>query len=154
MPMKKAKAQMNSAKAEKVTGQVADQVANFAQKTVDDAQAAFEKASELAHGNVQMMDAAANACKNRMTDIQLKAMEFAQANVNSGFAFVRKCFSLSDPAAAMALHQDFFKAQAEAMQRQAGELNELSVALAKESLKPVQETFTKSFASLSKSIAA
>ena len=46
------------------------------------------------------------------------------------------------------------KAQAEAMQRQAGELNELSVALAKESLKPVQESFTKSFTSLSKSIAA
>jgi phasin len=154
MTMKKAKAQTSSAKAEEVTEQVAHQVANFAQKTVDDAQAAFEKVSEMAHGNVQMMDAAANACKNRMTDIQLKAMEFAQLNVNSGFAFVRKCLSLRDPSAAMALHQEFLKAQAEAMQRQAGELNELSVALAKESLKPVQESFTKSFTSLSKSIAA
>lgn len=154
MPIKKAKPQINTAKAEQVTEQVAHQVANFAQKTVDEAQAAFEKVSEMAHGNVQLMDAAANACKNRMTDIQLKAMEFAQLNVNSGFAFVRKCLSLRDPSAAMALHHDFFKAQAEAMQRQAGELNELSVALAKESLKPVQESFTKSFTSLSKSIAA
>ena len=154
MPIKKAKPQINTAKAEKITEQAAGQMANFAQKTVDDAQAAFEKVSEMAHGNVQMMDAAANACKNRMTDIQLKAMEFAQFNVNSGFAFVRKCMSLRDPAAAMALHQDFFKSQAEAMQRQAGELTELSVALAKESLKPVQESFTKSFTSLSKSIAA
>ena len=154
MTMKKAKAQTSSAKAEEVTEQVAHQVANFAQKTVDEAQAAFEKVSEMAHGNVQLMDAAANACKNRMTDIQLKAMEFAQTNVNSGFAFVRKCLSLRDPSAAMALHQEFLKAQAEAMQRQAGELNELSVALAKESLKPVQESFTKSFTSLSKSIAA
>ena len=154
MTMKKAKAQTSSAKAEEVTEQVAHQVVNFEQKTVDDAQAAFEKVSEMAHGNVQLMDAAANACKNRMTDIQLKAMEFAQLNVNSGFAFVRKCLSLRDPSAAMALQQDFFKAQAEAMQRQAGELNELSVALAKESLKPVQESFTKSFTSLSKSMAA
>jgi phasin family protein len=154
MPIKKAKPQINTAKAEKMTEEAASQVANFAQKTVDDAQAAFEKVSEMAHGNVQLMDAAANACKNRMTDIQLKAMEFAQLNVNSGFAFVRKCMSLRDPAAAMALHQDFFKSQAEAMQRQASELNELSVALAKETMKPVQESFTKSFTSLSKSMAA
>ena len=154
MPMKKAKAQINTAKLDGVTEEVADQMANFAQKTVNDAQAAFEKVTELAHGNVQMMDEAANAYKNRMTDIQLKAMEFAQANVNSGFAFVRKYLSLRDPAAAMALNQDFFKSQAEAMQRQASELNELSVALARESLKPVQESFTKSFSSLSKSVAA
>ena len=150
MPTKKAKADTNAAK----PGDVTEQVANFAQKTVNDAQAAFEKVTEFAHGNVQMMDAATNACKNRITDIQLKAMEFAQLNVNSGFDYVRKCLSLRDPAAAMSLNQDFFKAQAEAMQRQASELNELSVALARDSLKPVQESFTKSFASLSKSMAA
>ena len=35
-------------------------------------------------------------------------------------------------------------------QRQAAEISELSVALAKESLKPVQDQVTKNFASLSK----
>ena len=38
--------------------------------------------------------------------------------------------------------------------RQAGELSELSVALAKESIKPVQESVTKSFAGFSKAAAA
>ena len=134
--------------------QVAEQVASFAQKTVDQAQAAFEKVTEVAHDNVQIFDAATNAYKNRVTDIQLKTMEFAQLNLNAGFAFARKLVAVRDPSEAMNLQQSFFKEQAEALQRQASELNELSVALAKESMKPVQESVTKSFASFSKAAAA
>jgi len=150
MSSKKAKPEMNT----ETQAQMANQVADFAQKTVDQAQAAFEKVSEVAHGNVQLIDAAANAYKNRLTDIQLKTMEFAQLNMNAAFAFARKFVAVRDPAEAMTLNQSFFKDQAEAMQRQATELNELSVALAKESLKPVQESVNKSFGSLSKAMAA
>jgi len=117
---------------------------------VAQAQGAFEKVSEVAHGNVQLMDAAANAYKNRVTDIQLKSMEFVQLNINSGFAFARKFFSVRDPSEVMNLQQSFLKEQAETLQRQASELSELSVALAKESLKPVQDQMSKSFATLSK----
>jgi phasin len=130
------------------------EVTSFAQKTVDQAQAAFEKVSEVAHSNVQLMDEAAIAYKNRVTDIQLKTMEFAQLNLNAGFAFARKFFAVRDPSEAMTLQQAFFKEQAETLQRQAAELGELSVALARDSMKPVQETMTKSFAGLSKAVAA
>jgi hypothetical protein len=129
-------------------------VASLAQTTVDHAQAAFEKASELAHGNVQMIDAAANAYKSCFADIQLKAMEFAQLNVNSGFAFARKLLALRDTSEVVSLQQDFLRSQADMLQKQAMELNELSVALARETLKPVQDSVTKSVASLSKTIAA
>jgi len=137
-----------------VHSEVEAQVANFAQKTVDQAQAAFEKVSEVAHSNVQLFDEAANAYKNRVTDIQLKTMEFAQMNLNAGFVFARKFVAVRDPSEALTLQQSFFKEQAEALQRQAGELSELSVALAKESIKPVQESVTKSFAGFSKAVAA
>ena len=137
-----------------VHSEVEAQVANFAQKTVDQAQAAFEKVSEVAHSNVQLFDEATNAYKNRVTDIQLKTMEFAQMNLNAGFAFARKFVAVRDPSEALTLQQSFFKEQAEALQRQAGELSELSVALAKESIKPVQESVTKSFAGFSKAVAA
>ena len=137
-----------------LTSEAQAQVASFAQKTVDQAQAAFEKVSEVAHSNVQLMDEAANAYKNRVTDIQLKTMEFAQLNLNAGFAFARKFVAVRDPSEAVTLQQAFFKEQAETLQRQAAELGELSVALAKDSMKPVQETMTKSFAGLSKAVAA
>lgn len=146
MSTKKAKPEMTNETVTKAT----EQVASFAQKTLDQAQGAFEKVSEVAHGNVQLMDAAANAYKNRVTDIQLKSMEFVQLNINSGFAFARKFFAVRDPSEVMNLQQNFIKEQAETLQRQAAELSELSVALAKESLKPVQDQMTKSFSSLSK----
>lgn len=126
----------------------------IAQKSVDQAQAAFEKASEVAHGNVQMFDAAANAYKTRMTDIQLKAMEFTQLNVNAGFAFARKMFAVKEPTEVFSLQQSFLKEQAETLQRQVSEMGELSVALAKEAIRPVQESMTRSFAGFTKATAA
>lgn len=146
MSTKKAKAEM--------TTELPADMAAFAQKSVDQAQAAFEKVTEVAHSNVQMFDAAANAYKNRVTDIQLKAMEFAQLNVNAGFAFARKLFAAKEPNEFFSLQQSFLKEQAETMQRQVSELNELSVALAKEAVKPVQDSMTKSFADLTKAVAA
>ena len=59
-----------------------------------------------------------------------------------------------DMGEAFSLQQGFFKDQAETLQRQASELGELSVSLAEESMKPVQETVTKSFTGLSKALAA
>lgn len=146
MTTKKAKAEMNT--------EIPADVAAFAQKSVDQAQAAFEKASEVAHGNMQIFDAAANAYKNRFTDIQLKAMEFAQMNVNAGFDFARKLFAVKDPSEMMSLQQNFMKSQAETFQKQTSEMNELSVALAKEAMKPMQDTMTKSFTDITKAFAA
>ena len=125
MSTKKAKPEMIS----DAQTQVADQVASFAQKSVDQAQAAFEKATEVAHDNVQMFDAAANAYKNRVTDIQLKAMEFVQLNMNSGFTFARKFFAVRDPSEAFNLQQSFLKDQSETLQRQAAELGGDPIAL-------------------------
>jgi phasin len=146
MSSKKAKTEMNT--------EIPAEMASLAQKSVDQAQAAFEKASEVAHSNVQMFDAAANAYKNRFTDIQLKAMEFAQANVNASFAFARKLFATTQPVEAFSLQQTFMKDQAESLQRQATELGELSAGLAKEAMKPLQDTMSKSFADITKSMAA
>ncbi|WP_119392161.1 phasin family protein [Taklimakanibacter lacteus] len=130
------------------------EVTEFAQKSVDQAQAAFDKASDLAHSNMQYFDAAAGAFKARTADIQLKAMEIAQINMNSAFTFVRKAFAVKDPTALMALHQEFARDQFAAFSRQASELNELSVLLAQETVKPVQEGVIKSFGDLGKTIAA
>lgn len=145
---------MSSKKAKPEMTEVPQDVANLAQKSVDQAQAAFEQASEIAHSNVQAFDAAASAAKNRLNDFQLKAIEFTQANVNAGFGFARKLFAVKEPTEAFNLHQAFLKDQAEAMKAQATELNELAVAIAKEAVKPMQDQLTKSFSGFSKTFAA
>lgn len=154
MTVKKVKSEKPGSARVEALAPVAGKAANLAETAVDRAQAAFETANELAHGNVQMMDAATSAYKNRFADVQLKAMEFAQLNLNAGFAHMRKLLALRDPAAAMSLQQDFFKAQAETLQQQAKELNDLSVVLARETLQPVQDSLNKSVAAVSRAIAA
>lgn len=135
------------------TNEIPADVGAYAQKSVDQAQAAFEKANDMAHSNAQVLDAAATAYKFRFADIQMKAMEITQINLNAGFAFARKLFAVKEPAEFFALQQDFAREQTQAMQRQATELGELNMALAKETLKPVQEGFSKSFGEASKSFA-
>ena len=133
--------------------EVRHEVADFAQKSVDQAQAAFDQASDLAHSNMQYFDAAAGAFRTRAADIQLKAMEIAQINMNSAFTFVRKAFAMKDPTEFAALQQDFARDQFAAFSRQASELSELGVLLAQETVKPVQDSMLKSFGNFSKTIA-
>lgn len=130
------------------------EASDFAQKSVDQAQAAFDRASDVAHGNVQTFDAAASAFKNRAADLQLKAVEIAQNNVNATFAFARKAIAVKDPQDFMALSQDFARDQMQSFTRQVSELNELTVLLSKETVKPVQDSWLKSFNDFSKSFAA
>jgi hypothetical protein len=132
------------------TPEVAAEVTEFAQKSVDQAQAAFDKASDLAHTNMQYVDAVAGAFKARTTDIQLKAMEIAQINMNSAFTYMRKAFAVTDPTEFVTLNQDFARDQFAAYTRQVNELGELSVLLAQETVKPVQESVLKSFSDLGK----
>jgi hypothetical protein len=137
-----------------ITREMPREVADLAQKSVDQAQAAFDKASELAHGNVQAFDAAAGAFKARTVDLQMKSIEIAQANVNAAFAFFRKAFAVKDPAALFALNQEFARDQFAAFSKQAGELNEISLLLAKETTRPVQDGVMKTFGDFARSIAA
>jgi hypothetical protein len=130
------------AKIEAATGEAAD----FAQNTVDQAQMAFEKAADIAQDNFQTADAAAVAFKARAIDLQMKSVEIAQANMGAMFAFARKAFAVKDPSSFLQLNQDFARDQAQAFQKQAAEINELAMALAKETMKPVQNGFAKAFA--------
>jgi hypothetical protein len=130
-----------------------ENTANIAQRSVDQAQAAFEKASEVAHENVQVLDAAAVAYKTRFADLQMKAMENTQANMGAAFEFARKLFAVKEPQAFFQLQQDFARNQFANYQKQFSEISNLSLALAKDTMKPVQENFSKGFASFSKPLA-
>jgi hypothetical protein len=73
--------------------------------------------------------------------------------MNSAFTFVRKAFAVKDPTEFASLNQEFARDQFAAFSRQASELSELSVLLAQETVKPVQDGVLKSFSNLSKTAA-
>jgi hypothetical protein len=130
-----------------------EEVADFARKSVDQAQAAFDTASDIAHSNLQNFDAIAGAFKACSTDIHLKAMEIAQINMNSAFTFVRKACAVKEPSELFSLSQGYFTDQFAVFTRQTKEMSELSMVLATETAKPVQEGLMKSFTNLTKSAA-
>ncbi len=126
----------------------------FAQKSVDQAQVAFEKAADVAQDNVQVFETVASAYKSGIVDFQKKAMEFTQKNMEQAFAFSRKLFSAKEFGEVVSLQQNFVKDQAEALKVQAGELNEIAMRLSTEASKPLQNSFSKSVKDLGKSFAA
>jgi hypothetical protein len=84
----------------------------------------------------------------------MKTIEIAQANVNAAFDFFRKALAVRDPAAFFALNQEFARDQFAALSRQASEINQLSMLLAKETSQPVQNGVMRSFGDLTRSLAA
>jgi hypothetical protein len=147
---------MNPTKKAKADSQIElpERAAGFAQQSVDRAQAAFEQVSDAVHSNVQVFDAATSAFKACATELQMKAIEIAQANVNAAFAFARKAFAATDVGELVSLNQDFVRDQAQTLTRQAGEINALSLQLAKDTVKPWQDSMTKSFGDYAKMITA
>jgi hypothetical protein len=112
--------------------------------SVDQAQAAFDKASDIAHDNVQIFDAAAGAIKANAAELQLKAMEIAQANTNALFAHLRRLLGASEPNEVVTLSQSYLADQMQAYLKQTAEINDLAVKFAAESTKPVHEGFMRS----------
>ncbi len=133
---------------------VTNVAAEIATKSFDQAEAVFNKAGEVAHENVQAFDAAASAFKTRAADLQLKAMEIAQSNVNTVFSFARQAVAVQAPADLFALNQQFVKSQMDLYSKQVSEMNELFVLLAKETAKPVQEGMNRTWGSFGKNFAA
>lgn len=130
--------------------QMPEGVKQFAEKSVDQAQQAFDRAGEVAHKNVQVLDAAASAFKSNSADLQLKVMEIAQNNVNQAFGYARKFLETQEPRQLFELQQAFVREQMESLTRQLGELNDITVKLARETTKPVQDTVMEAFTTLTR----
>jgi hypothetical protein len=137
-----------------VSEAVTDKVAAFAGQSLDKAQETVNKATEVAHGNVQIFDASAGAMRSGLVELQLKAIEIAQANTDAAFSLLRDLFAVRDPQALVKTNVDFVSRQSAEVTRQVREINELTAKYARETCKPAQDGMARSFAELTKNFAA
>jgi hypothetical protein len=133
---------------------VTDKVATFAGQSLDKAQETANKASEVAHGNVQLFDATAGAVRSGMVEFQLKTIEIAQANTDAAFSFLRQLLAVRDPQTLVKTNVDFVSRQSAEIARQVRELNEVAAKYARETAKPAQDGLSRSFSELTKNFAA
>lgn len=132
----------------------AEKVVAFAGQSLDKAQETANKATEVAHDNVQIFDATAGAMRSGLVELQLKAIEIAQANTDSAFGFMRDLLALRDPQSMMKANMEFASRQAAEVARQVREINEVAAKCASETAKPAQEGLSRSFAELNKNFSA
>ncbi len=99
---------------------------------------------------MQSLDASTAAFKARGADLQMKLMEYTQANIGAAFAFTRALLGVKEPTAFVKLNQDFTKDRLDAFTKQSRELQQLTLALVSETAKPVQEGLQKTFAAFNK----
>lgn len=125
----------------------------FTENTAD-MNAAIAQAGDFAKEQAQTLEASTELYKTGLADLNAKTMAAAKANLDATFAFAAAAFGVKDVSALFALQQDFVKSQTAAFQSQAKELNELTMVVAKDAMKPAQEGFAKSVAQFNKTVAA
>ncbi|MGJ0395354.1 MAG: phasin [Methylocystis sp.] len=101
--------------------QIPNEVRDFAEKSVEQARKAFEGFAGAAQ---KAIDTSADipfglpAAK----DVSVKALSFAEANVNAAFDLAQKLVHAKDPQEVFKLQSDFVQAQLKAIQEQTKEL--------------------------------
>ena len=88
----------------KVTMQVPAQVREYAEKSVDQAEAAFSSFMESASKSITMVP-------GPMTDIAKQALSVTEQNVKNSFAHARKLMQAKDIQEVMQLQTEFLRSQ-------------------------------------------
>lgn len=101
--------------------QIPTEVRDFAEKSVEQARKAFEGfagAAQKALDNSADMPFGLPAAK----DVSVKALSFAEANVNAAFDLAQKLVHAKDPQEVFKLQSEFVQSQLRAIQEQTKEL--------------------------------
>ena len=133
-----------TAAAEKVETATAD-LREMTERGMDQAKAAYDQFKGSAQEAVELLDGSATALKTGGTELNMKAIEFFQNNVNAGFDFARRAAAVKDVQEFVELQSTFARDQLAAYSQQVRDLSELSVKVAEGASKPIADGMKKSF---------
>lgn len=117
----------------------------FVSESIENAKAAFG-GEDVTKEGVEALNKSASFYQSRFADLQLKGMEYAEANTKAAFAFWREAVSAKSPEALFSLQQSFLKSQSEAVARQFKDMNTLTLSLVRDAAVPMQDSMAKAFA--------
>ena len=115
------------------------------ERGLEQARTAYDQFKGSAQEAVELLDGSADALKTGSTEFNVKAIEFAQDNINAGFEFARKMFAAKDVKEVVELQSAFARDQFAAYSSQMKDLSELSVKVAERTSKPLADGVKKSF---------
>jgi len=108
----------------------------FAERSVEQAKAAFDGFMTAAQNAASTMEGRAAAAQASAKDVGQRAMSFAEINVRASFDFAQKLVRAKDMQELMAIQAEYLRAQMSALTAQAKELGETATKAATEAVKP------------------
>jgi phasin len=105
--------------------EIPNEMRDFAERSVDQARKAFESFVSVAQKAVGTVDAATATTQTNVKSVGAQVLGYAEQNVNAAFDLAHKLVQAKDPQEALALQNEFLKAQLNALQQQAKEIGGL-----------------------------
>jgi phasin len=104
--------------------EIPEEMRAFAEHSVEQAKAAFDKFISAAHDTVNTLEGRAKSAQANAKDVREKAMAYAEENVGNAFAFAQKAVRAKDVNDLMKLQADYIRTQMLVLSEQAKELGE------------------------------
>jgi phasin len=116
--------------------QIPAEMRAMAEKSVEQAKQAFDGFMTAAHQTVTTIEGQAEAARKGAKDVSEKAIDFAEQNIASSFAFAQKLVRAKDIKELLELQTSYVRTQMQVLTEQAKELGETTGKLATDPLKP------------------
>lgn len=111
----------------------------FADKSVDQARKAFDDFMAATQKAMTNVDDSATAMQSGASDMNRKALEYAEEHMNAAFEFAQKMVRASDINEMMQLQGSYLRKQMESLGEQARELSEKAAKTASDAANAVKD---------------
>lgn len=122
---------------------VPEAVRSFVESSVAQLRESYERAKQALEDATSALEAALDKAGKGAAELNVKTMEMAQKNLNSGFEFAKKLASAKTPSEFVELQAAYMREQTEVMRAQAEEIQELAAKIATEATSPIQQQFSR-----------
>lgn len=115
--------------------EIPEQMRDFAEKSVDQARKAFDDFMNVTQQAVSKVEDSANAMQTGTTDVNRKALTFAEEQVDAAFKFAQDMVRAKDVEEMMSLQQGYLRKQMETLGEQARDLSDTATKAAQDAAK-------------------
>lgn len=115
----------------------------YAEKAIAQMRESYAQARQSLEDATRALEASVEQAGKGTSEFNVKVMEMAQKNVNSGFDFARKLAGARTQAEAIELQTAFVRQQFDAVKTQAEEIQQLAARVATDASQPIQQQFSR-----------
>ncbi|MBD1546182.1 phasin [Roseibium aggregatum] len=115
--------------------EIPEQMRDFAEKSVDQARKAFDDFMNVTQQAVSKVEDSASAMQTGTSDVNRKALTFAEEQVDAAFKFAQEMVRAKDMEEIMSLQQGYLHKQMETLGEQARDISDTATKAAQDAAK-------------------